>query len=154
MSLNPNSLTRRQFSEAFINTDPPSGADAEYISIFRATQHLLSLLINDAGMVETGNAEQPFMEPAKSKNRVYAMWDFVGRTMGILINGVQSPSNPGRMRDAAWKDVVGRTQMADMLIQEQARGDSMHQMSWGSGFDTRFPFGDDIKQASAAAAAN
>ncbi|EGX51802.1 hypothetical protein AOL_s00043g821 [Orbilia oligospora ATCC 24927] len=150
MSLNPNSATRREFSEHFIAARPPSGADAEYIAVFQATQHLLSLLINHAGMVETENAQQPFMEPAKSKNRVYAMWDFVGRTMGILLNNVRSYSNPGRSQDEAWRDAVGRSQLADMLLQDESRGDSMHRMTWGSGFDARFPFGDEIKQASTA----
>ncbi|KAK6334039.1 hypothetical protein TWF696_002543 [Orbilia brochopaga] len=89
------------------------------------------------------------MQPANSKNRVYAMWDFVGRTMG-MINNIQSPNNLAR--NSVWKDVVGRSIMANMLIQDESKGDQMHQMTWRDGFDRRFPFGDEVKQASEAAA--
>ncbi|KAK6543381.1 hypothetical protein TWF694_000129 [Orbilia ellipsospora] len=150
MSLNPNQATRRQFSESMLAANPDSHATEQYTTLFRATQHLLSLLANHPGMVETGNASQPFMQPANSKNRIYAMWDFVGRTMG-MITSVGSPSNPSG--DGMWVDALGRSQMANMLIQNQDMGDQMHQASWGAGFDRRWEFGDEVKAAAAAVSA-
>jgi hypothetical protein len=54
------------------------------------------------------NREQTFMTPAKKKTRVYFMWDFVGRTLGMLY---QIPPNlPASVTDGednVWMDVVG-----------------------------------------------
>ncbi|KAF3927531.1 hypothetical protein AA313_de0202707 [Arthrobotrys entomopaga] len=150
MSLDPNRATRNQFSESILARNPASDASEKYTTLFRATQHLLSLLANHPGMIETGNAEQPFMQPASSKNRIYAMWDFVGRTVGIMAR-VRNPRDPSD--EEVWVDAVGRTQMANMLIQDQDLGDQMHEVSWRAGFDRRYDFGDEVKAAATAVSA-
>lgn len=147
MSLDPSSSTRREFSENAITTPVPDNASPLYRNTLVKSQALLQLLINHPGMVETGNANQPFMQPANSKNRVYAMWDFVGRTLGY-IGAVSDPANPER--SPGWDDITGRTRMAQMLIEDPQKCDLMFSMSWQGEFDRRFPFGDEVAAAAKA----
>lgn len=56
------------------------------------------------------NREQTFMTPAKKKTRVYFMWDFVGRTLGMLYQIPPNlPASVTDKEDNVWMDVVGRS---------------------------------------------
>jgi hypothetical protein len=56
------------------------------------------------------NRDQTFMTPAKKKTRVYFMWDFVGRTLGMLYRIPPNlPASVTDKEDNVWMDVVGRS---------------------------------------------
>ena len=56
------------------------------------------------------NREQTFMTPAKKKTRVYFMWDFVGRTLGMLYRIPPNlPASVTDKEDNVWMDVVGES---------------------------------------------
>lgn len=62
------------------------------------------------------NLDQTFDTPANSKNSVYFMWDFVGRTLHLLL---LVPARIERLRGKqkeAWEDVKGRAIYGSMLI--------------------------------------
>ncbi|KAF3083175.1 hypothetical protein TWF102_008288 [Orbilia oligospora] len=119
MSLNPNSATRREFSEQYtaspLTFDQPRGH------------------VRDRKRPTTIRGASEVEEPRLC--HVGLCWPHY---------------NPGRSQDEAWRDAIGSSQLVDMLLQDESRGDSMHRMTWGSGFDARFPFGNEIKQGSTA----
>lgn len=65
------------------------------------------------------NLQQIYNQPANDKNNVYFMWDFVGRTLGMLFR--MDPELP-RGIDAMMEDVIVRTTTACNLILDSQKG--------------------------------
>lgn len=68
------------------------------------------------------NLGQTFDTPANSKNSVYFMWDFIGRTLHLLY---LVPAGTERLREKqkkAWEDVKGRAIYGSMLILDEPQG--------------------------------
>ena len=64
----------------------PAGTNtnAEWARLMGKLASLLEKLAGHEAMKD--NMKQPYMTPAASKNRIYFVWDFVGRTMVCLID--------------------------------------------------------------------
>jgi hypothetical protein len=89
------------------------------------------------------NLKQTFSTPAKSKNKVYFMWDFILRTLQHLAAQVD-PSNPNS--SPMFQDVIGRSVQAKMLIiDETGQLDEMN-ASVGNSGGGGVEFGDEIKK--------
>lgn len=89
--MDPTRTTRRIFTRSLTSHTTPEDADPEYKSLANALRKLLVLLVNHPAM--TRNIDQTYATPAAAKNKVYFMWDFVGRTLGMLYG--LPPSLPG-----------------------------------------------------------
>ena len=79
--MNPNTQTREPFTNNIISLETPSFANPEWLETASVLRDLLQKLAHHPAMEP--NLQQTFMTPAASKNKVYFMWDFVGRTMVI-----------------------------------------------------------------------
>jgi hypothetical protein len=77
--LNPNVVTRKEFTENLVSVPVPSDANPEWKDTCLKMQSLYRKLAYHEAMAP--NFQQTYMTPANSKNRVYFMWDFVGRTL-------------------------------------------------------------------------
>lgn len=75
--MNPNTATREEFTTNLISPELPSGAE-EWTTLAQKLRKLLPKLAHHPAMAP--NLHQSYMTPAASKNKVYFMWDFVGRT--------------------------------------------------------------------------
>ena len=80
-SNHPNRSTREEFTQALVKTELPEDANPEWLDLARKLRNLLDELAHHPAMAE--NLHQTYMTPAADKNRVYFMWDFVGRTLVI-----------------------------------------------------------------------
>lgn len=79
MSLDPNTHTREDFTLSLTQRPLPDNAKPEWKSTAEKLRNLLSKLAFHKAM--ESNIHQTYMTPAASKNKVYFMWDFVGRTL-------------------------------------------------------------------------
>lgn len=77
--LDPNRNTRYEYTNAALSKPTPEDADPKWMELNNTLKNLMEKLINHESMRE--NAQQPYMTPAASKNQVYFVWDFVGRTL-------------------------------------------------------------------------
>ena len=77
--MDPNRNTRDEFTSALVVLPIPDFASAEWRSYVQKSQVLLDKLAHHPAMAP--NLQQTYMTPAKSKNKVYFQWDFVGRTL-------------------------------------------------------------------------
>ncbi|KAL8705488.1 MAG: hypothetical protein Q9201_001419 [Fulgogasparrea decipioides] len=68
------------------------------------------------------NLHQTYMTPAKSKNKIYFQWDFVGRTLGYMYKVNPTLKNLSGQEKEAWEDAVGRTVMTKDLILDTNKG--------------------------------
>jgi hypothetical protein len=112
--LNPYTSTRRAFTDHLTNRPIPSNASPEYTRLCDALKSLLSALLNHPAMAP--NADQTYMTPAAWKNKVYFMWDFVGRTLGMLY--ALDPSLPAREKKQ-WDEVSNRCAYGNMLVHDK-----------------------------------
>ena len=82
---NPNTDTRAEWTRKFLAIPhpdfPPEAPPVakEWTDLFVKLQSLFEKLAYHEAMQP--NLQQTYMTPANSKNRVYMMWDFVGRTL-------------------------------------------------------------------------
>lgn len=77
--LDPNTATRDDFSKQAMAFEIPADASQDYKKYAEPLKDLYGHLAYHKAMAS--NLHQTFMTPAASKNRVYFMWDFVGRTL-------------------------------------------------------------------------
>lgn len=97
----PNSL-------ANIKVLSSSFSERHVVAIWHVDIELLKALFEHPAMAP--NREQTFMTPAKKKTRVYFMWDFVGRTLGMLYQiPPKLPASVTDKEDNVWMSVVGRS---------------------------------------------
>jgi len=110
----PSESTRREWTDWMISQPAiPSNASNEYRELMESLRNLLSKLANHESMVQ--NMNQKYMEPAISKNKVYFMWDFTGRTIGMLLS--LDPTSPPSEKDM-WTEVVNRDAFGRVLIND------------------------------------
>ncbi|KAF2429324.1 hypothetical protein EJ08DRAFT_650537 [Tothia fuscella] len=140
----PYTTNRRDFTAALLNHPTAQNATPAYAKIHNDSKALLRLLINHKAIEP--NINQTFMTPAASKNKVYFMWDFIGRTLGFLYM-----VNPERPRGELWDDVKSRLCLADVLIRDDEKLDKMMDDTYGDKTDPA-EFGEEIVEASKKAA--
>ncbi|KAK3724506.1 hypothetical protein LTR37_001130 [Vermiconidia calcicola] len=128
--MDPYKATREQFTEGLLNTPIPDNATNEWKKLVTHLKHLQRLLAYHSAMKDTGNLAQVYMVPAISKNKVYFMWDFVDRTLGILY-GIP-PTKPFSVGNELWRDVYMRTILAANLLLDKRAGqlDEMVDMTY------------------------
>ncbi|PVH93873.1 hypothetical protein DM02DRAFT_618988 [Periconia macrospinosa] len=137
-----NTTTREKFTDFYINWPLPSNANEEYRKLFLAHQRLLKLLCDHPAM--DPNRQQTYNTPANSKNKVYFMWDFVGRTFALLSNTqVINPANPSGKE---WVDIMLRGTMAHSLIVDTTGRLEQQNRAVGYHDDEGVEFSDEIKR--------
>jgi len=109
----PAVTTRQAWTDNLTNTTIPSNAKPVYRKLATGLQEVMRLMIAHPAMSQ--NKSQTFNTPANSKNEVYFMWDFVQRTLGVLLQ--LDPTLPLREFEM-WKEIKGRAVYGDMLIQD------------------------------------
>jgi len=142
--MDPNMATRKVFTQSFTERSCPAGAAERYQELFKGLQKMLLLLANHEAM--RPNMDRPYSEPAVSKTKVYFMWDFVGRTLGLLARVDPKLPNTPAVK-AQLGDIEGRVQLADMLIRDR---DGKLEMMMGPSGDREdgVEFGSEIETAS------
>ncbi|KAF1998197.1 hypothetical protein P154DRAFT_564941 [Amniculicola lignicola CBS 123094] len=109
--MNPNTSTRKQFTDYLVSSPMPESATTEYKELATKLKALLKLLAEHKAMEE--NLTQTYMTPAAYKNKIYFMWDFIGRTLGQLSAIDPSEARPGK---PAYDEAKGRAMYAGELI--------------------------------------
>jgi hypothetical protein len=142
--LDPNTATREIFTKSLTEVTLP--ADAHDLWLWYASNHqsLLRKLAEHPAMVP--NLQQTYNTPANSKNKVYHMWDFVGRTLGYIFR--LDPDLPDGF-DEAMQDIFGRTAMSCNLILDTTPGalNKMIESTYPGEKGKEHPvFGEDILQ--------
>lgn len=170
MMPNPNTATRQEFTQNLVSQQCPSNATTKYRQAFTKHQELLDLLGNHSAMVP--NNQQTYSTPANSKNKVYFMyclakscswcwipsalnrllisstiltshrWDFVGRSLGMLMN-----VSPARPSGELWSDVQSRAMMAQMLIKDTTGKLDAMNASVGYNHDAGVTFGGEVERS-------
>lgn len=77
--MDPNTSTREQFSAHLTSQAIPPSTAEEWKKLVEPLKLLLEKLAHHTAMAP--NLQQTYMTPAASKNKVYFMWDFIGRTL-------------------------------------------------------------------------
>lgn len=78
--MDPNNATREEFTTGLTSIPlPPVTLAPEWKKLAEQLRTLLDKLAYHPAMAP--NLQQTYMTPAASKNNVYFMWDFVGRTL-------------------------------------------------------------------------
>lgn len=79
------------------------------------------------------------------------MWDFIGRTLGMLYIVPSSLEGLSSSQQETWNDVVGRSVMGAGLILDEKPGmlDQMLQMSYPGG-DRNVDFGNEVLEVARA----
>lgn len=114
MSPNVSTNTRTDFTAFFLRFRHAEDAHPMYKRLFVTHQQLIKLLVDHPAMQP--NLDQTFNTPARSKNKVYFMWDFNLRTFQHLVAEV-SPQDPHHSPMIG--DVVGRAAMAKQLMLDE-----------------------------------
>lgn len=79
-TMDPNTSTREEFTTSLTGIPlPPVPLAPEWKQLAEQLRVLLDKLAHHPAMAP--NLQQTYMTPAASKNSVYFMWDFVGRTL-------------------------------------------------------------------------
>lgn len=120
--MDPYVATRQQFTDHLVNKRIPANATDEWRSAAEELQPLLRKLAYHDAM--RPNLQQTYMTPANSKNRVYFMWDFVGRTLGYLYM-IPPDIATERMRTVdreRYSDVLSRNSLTAALILDDKPG--------------------------------
>jgi hypothetical protein len=151
---NPYTTTRAAFTEAICSKPPPPLASPAYQTLNTALRNLVTALAAHPAMAP--NLPQTYMTPAAQKSKIYFMWDFTGRTLGML-NGIEGAAaatlgmrgkgkgkGMARKMEEVWDDVVGRAQFGSVLI-----SDTSGKIEMMCGGDTT-AFGDEVARAAAA----
>lgn len=78
-NMTPSVCKRREYTPGLAEATLPSEMGPSWEDLALKLRDLYSKLGNHEAM--TANLDQTFSTPANSKNSVYFMWDFVGRTL-------------------------------------------------------------------------
>ncbi|KAK4498014.1 hypothetical protein PRZ48_010670 [Zasmidium cellare] len=145
--MDPNTATRQQFTRGLVDGPTPSHWPQPLKDRVVVLRSLLDKLGNHQAMAT--NLQQTYMTPANSKNKVYFMWDFVGRTLGYFsqLSDVTSVNSMNATQKELWGDVEGRCEMAANLILDTMPGmlNNMVEQSY-PGTRNHPEFGNDIKE--------
>ncbi|KAF2234680.1 hypothetical protein EV356DRAFT_576609 [Viridothelium virens] len=143
--MDPNTQTREAFTNNLTSVEIPSSADPQWSKTASWLRELLQKIAHHPAM--EANLQQTYMTPAASKNKVYFMWDFVGRTMSMAGKVDPKLQNMGKAEKEIWSDVVGRSMMAKQLILDTMPGglDMMVNMTHPGQTEPKTDFGEEIR---------
>ncbi|PSK50348.1 hypothetical protein B9Z65_292 [Elsinoe australis] len=137
MGLDPATNSRRKFTEYMQEEPIPANATPALRKIWEDTSKLMEKLAYHEVMQP--NIDRMFNEPARRRSKVYFMWDFVYRTRAYMSS--LNPSNPSRSQGEFFSDIVGRSTMTAMLIDDEERQIDMMTNEPG---DSELNFGPEI----------
>jgi len=89
--MDPYTSTREQFTSHLTSKAVPPSAAEEWRKVVEPLKLLLEKLAHHSAMAP--NLQQTYMTPANSKNRIYFMWDFVGRTLVCCVEPIPKFEN-------------------------------------------------------------
>jgi hypothetical protein len=104
------SPSRRAFTENLTTQPLPDNANEEWTQFTTNLKSLLEALSQHDAMKE--NIDRPYNEPAKHKNKVYFMWDYIGRTLGMAFSADSSDPK----KSPFWTEARQRAVMGGMMI--------------------------------------
>lgn len=138
-TLDYNKATREEFTRRLLSL--PDRSNQPKWSAYRTSLNkILDLLAHHPAMAP--NINQTYMTPANSKNKVYFMWDFVGRTRATLENAKEATS-----KDSAFVDVLSRSMMAVDLIKDRTGKLDMMVGGPHPGSSDKAEFGNEVEHA-------
>ena len=79
LAMDPYTATREQFTTHLTSRPLPPSASEEWKNVVEPSTLLLDKLAHHPAMAT--NLQQTYMTTANSKNKVYFIWDFIGRTL-------------------------------------------------------------------------
>ena len=77
--MDPNTNTRLDFTNHLVSLPIPASASPRWKTLVETHKALLDKLAHHEALALDIN--RAYMDPAGDKNKVYFMWDFVGRTL-------------------------------------------------------------------------
>ena len=96
------------------------------------------------------NLTQTFSTPANRKNKVYFMWDFVGRTLHTAYLTPASMNDLSQQEKNCWADVQGRARMIRSLLLDEMPGMLDMMVGQGTpGSGQNLELGEEVRQAAA-----
>lgn len=107
----PETNTRREYTDRLTAFAPPDFAKPAWADLCNTLRDLTRALADHDPMVP--NINNPYMKPANRKTKVYHMWDFMSRTLSMLL--AVDPDLPGRQK-GLWNEVQGRAKQGKMLM--------------------------------------
>ncbi|TKA78483.1 hypothetical protein B0A49_01473 [Cryomyces minteri] len=142
--MDPNTSTREQFTQYLLSQPIPSHAAPVWREVVENLKALLDKLAHHPAM--SPNLQQTYMTPAASKNRVYFVWDFVGRTLGMLYAVDPSVQRLSTAKKELWEGAQGRASFSGMLITNALPGalNEMTEAAYPDQEGAHPEFGDDI----------
>ncbi|KAG8525645.1 uncharacterized protein KY384_000405 [Bacidia gigantensis] len=127
---------RREYTDKLVAVEPPSIAKPAWRDLVNILRELFLALANHEAMAD--NINRPFGEPAKRKTKVYHTWDFVGRTLSMVL--AVDPTLPRRLK-GQWNEVHGRAKYSKTLIMDTTgMMDRMAPDDYGTGVE----FGEEV----------
>lgn len=132
----PEISTRREFTDGFAAISPPDFAKPAWVDLWNTLLDLTKALADHEVMAP--NINDPYWKHANRKSKVYHMWDFVGRTLSMLLAvDFDLPRRPkGR-----WTEVKGRAHYTKtLMLDTTGMLDTMCPDDYGS----KIEFGDNI----------
>lgn len=118
--MDPNTATRAEFTAHLTSKPIPTSAAPAWKKLVITLRVLLDKLAAHPAMA--ANLQQTYMTPANSKNKVYFMWDFVGRTLGYVYMVDPSLEGLGRQEKKKWDEAKGRAVYSSQLIRDEMKG--------------------------------
>ena len=115
--MDPNVATREEFTKHLTSLPypkPSEGSAPEWYELVTKLAVLLDKLAHHEAMAP--NLQQTYMTPAASKNKIYFMWDFVGRTLGIANRVDCDLKDLSSYEKEQWEDAKGRSIFAGQLM--------------------------------------
>ncbi|KAL8786984.1 MAG: hypothetical protein Q9195_007962 [Heterodermia aff. obscurata] len=109
----PEVNTRREYTDRLTAVTPRDFAKPAWADLCNTLRDLTRALAYHEVMEP--NIDDPYMKPANRKTKVYHMWDFVGRTLSMVL--ANDPDLPRRQR-GLWKEVMGRAQYGKLLMMD------------------------------------
>lgn len=144
--MNPAKCNRRDYTAGLIAAPLPDSAAASWTSTVEKLRAVYGALGAHAAMEP--NLNQTFNTPANSKNKVYFMWDFVGRALHFAYLVPASLNGLSREEQERWSDVLAKSQMAKGLLLDQMPG-MLDMMSGSSNSGEQVELGEEVQQAAA-----
>lgn len=148
--MKPNVCKRRDYTAGFAGASLPEEMSSDWQELAMLLRDLYSRLGAHPAM--TRNLNQTFSTPANSKNSVYFMWDFVGRTLHQLYLVPAKTEKLSAKHKEAFNDCHGRAAMASGLILNEPAG-MLEMMVKSAPHDKENPMPDMGKQVEDAARA-
>ena len=115
--MKPTECSRADYTRGLCEPPIPPSASQKWVKLAEHLRTLYRALGFHPAMEP--NLSQTFSTPANSKNRVYFMWDYMGRTLHMLyLVPASLPDSMSKEEKERYQDVAGRSTMGVMMIKD------------------------------------